>query len=248
MSTNIVLKDNTTLLEHSIGFIISPFQIAINSSVDYIKGKWNSYFFSKNIYSKYIQNKREIFKLKKETYLLKAQITNLKKKIKTFSIHSDQFRVIGRTKLISIDRNFIYNSILINSGTLENIKKNMVVVNENLELVGNIIEPITPLTAKVRLITSEIGGVGAYIEDEELEGFLEGNNNKICSFKYLIANKAVKIGSNVLTSGTGGIFPEKLLIGKVIEIKKGYLMQKISVKPFFLERPINNLFILERVK
>jgi len=248
MSTNIVLKDNTTLLEHSIGAFISPFQIAVDSSIEFVKTKWDSYFFSKSIYSEYIKTKRKIFEMKKEAYLLRMEIENLKQKIKTYTINSNKFRVIGRTKLISIDKNFKYSSILINSGSLKNIKKNMVVVNENLELVGKIVEPITPLTAKVRLITCSIGGAGAYIENEELEGFLTGNNNDICSFKYLIANKNVKIGINVITSGTGGIFPENLLIGKVVDIKRGYLMQKISVKPFFLSKPINNLFIIERSK
>jgi len=39
--------------------------------------------------------------------------------------------------------------------TLKKIKKNMLVINENFELIGNITDTITPFTAKVRLITNK---------------------------------------------------------------------------------------------
>lgn len=247
MSANIVVKDKRTLLEYSIGSIISPIQIAIFSTTDLIKSKWEKYFFSKNIYHKYKKTKQKIFELKKENYILNSKINHLTKKLKINSIKSDLFRVVTKTKVISIDKNFSLNSLIINSGANDNVKKNMVVINEEFELVGKITDSITPLTSKVRLITSKIGGVGAHILSNEMEGFLTGNNNKICLFEYLIESKPIAVGNIVLSSGTGGIFPEKIPIGKVIKIKKGYLVQKIEVSPFFLNKPFNNLIIIERL-
>jgi len=248
MSSNIVMKDKSTLLEYTIGSIISPFQIVINESADYIESKWKNYFFSKHIYKKYSENKKKIFFLKKENYLLHSKIEYLKSQLKTDKIISNQFRVVTQTKIVSINNNFLHSSIIIDAGSNSKIKKNMVVVNEDLELVGNVTEVITSLTAKVRLITSKIGGVGAYILNEEMEGFLTGNNSDMCSFKYIIESKHVKLGDVILTSGTGGIFPERIKIGKVIKIEKEYLLQKIKIAPFFLKKPINKLIVIEKIK
>jgi rod shape-determining protein MreC len=242
------MKDKSTLLEYTIGSIISPFQIIINESVNYIGEKWENYFFSKHIYKKYNENKKKIFSLKKENYLLHSKIEYLKSQLKADKIISNQFRVVTQTKIVSINNNFFHSSIIINSGSNSKIKKNMVIVNEDLELVGNVTEVITPFTAKVRLITSKTGGVGAYILNEEMEGFLTGNNSDICSFKYIIESKHVKLGDVILTSGTGGIFPERIKIGKVIKIEKEYLLQKIDIAPFFLKKPINKLIVIEKIK
>jgi rod shape-determining protein MreC len=248
MSSNIVMKDKSTFLEYTIGSIISPFQIVINKSVDYIGSKWETYFFSKHIYKKYIENKNKIFSLKKENYLLHSKVESLKSQLKTDKIISNQFRVVTQTKVVSINNNFLHSSIMIDTGSNSKIKKNMVVINEDLELVGNITDVITPLTAKVRLITSKTGGVGAYILNEEMEGFLTGNNSDVCSFKYIIESKQVNLGDIILTSGTGGIFPENIKIGKVIKSEKEYLLQTIDIAPFFLKKPINKLIVIEKIK
>lgn len=248
MSTNIVLKDNRTVLEYSIGTVISPIQIFITNSIEYIKSKWENYFFLKNIYQRYKKSNKLIFELKKENYLLNSKIKYLENQLMIDKIKNNHFKVVTQTRVISIDRNYMYNNIIINSGSLDKIKPNMVVLNRHLELVGVVTNSITPLSSTVRLITSKRGGVGAYISNEEMEGFLTGNNNKICLFKYLIESKPIKTGNTVVTSGTDGIFPENIQIGEVISIKKEYLEQEIKVKPFFLNRPINELIVIERLK
>jgi cell shape-determining protein MreC len=94
------------------------------------------------------------------------------------------------------------------------------------------------------LITSSIGGTGAYIESNMLEGLLKGRDGQDCDFQYLLANKPVLPGAIVLTSGTDLIYPNYLPIGKVITVEQDYLTQKISVRPFFVEKPLKKLVIL----
>ena len=248
LSSNIVIREKQTLLEYSIGSVVSPIQTIIANTIDFAHEKWENYFFSKNIYNKYKKLKKEIFDLKTKNYVLKSKLKSLEKYSNLVNIKSEKYRLITHANVVYLDKNFLYSSIIINSGTLKKIKKNMLVINENFELIGSVTDTITPLTAKVRLITNKNGGLGAYVSNKEMEGFLTGNNNKICSFKYLIESKPIKIGDIVTTSGTDGIFPESIPIGKVVNIKKGYLEQEVDVKPFFLNRPINNLIIIERIK
>jgi cell shape-determining protein MreC len=145
--------------------------------------------------------------------------------------------------VISVDINFPFGSIMIDQGFHAGLAEGDVVLNGDAELVGKIVKPITAFSASVRLITSSIG-TGAYLESNMLEGLLKGSDGPDCSFRYLLTNKTVLLGDNVITSGTDLIYPNYLPIGKVIKVEQDYLTQKISVRPFFIEKPLKKLVIL----
>ncbi len=74
-----------------------------------------------------------------------------------------------------------------------------------------------------------------------------GNNNKECNFKYLMANKPVFKGDKVVTSGTDQFYPPYIPIGRVVRTQKNYLTLNVKVKPFFLEKPIKQLVVLDKI-
>lgn len=240
MSFNIVLKNEKSLIENIAGAMISPFQVGFQKSIDFISYEIKHYIFLKNMYHKYHDLKQKQKQLKYENYLLRKKLKQL-----GFSsrIESEKPDFMG-AEVISVDSNFPYSSVYINKGSSQGIKKNLVLLNEDGELVGRVIDPITPFSAKVRLITSSLGGVGAYIKKNRLEGLLTGTNHKICHFKYLLENAPVSIGDDVITSGTDKLFPPYIVIGKVVGIEKEYLTQTIFVKPFFIEKSIKQLIVM----
>ncbi|MCP5046077.1 MAG: rod shape-determining protein MreC, partial [bacterium] len=137
------------------------------------------------------------------------------------------------------------SNVSIDKGSGDGIVKDMIVLNSEGELVGKTVEPISFFSAKVRLITSATGGIGAYIDQKDkLEGLLTGTDSPLCNFKYLIENKPVSEGDRVITSGTDRIFPPYLPIGKVVKVEKEYLTQTIEVEPFFIKRSIKQLIII----
>ena len=78
--------------------------------------------------------------------------------------------------VIAVDVNFPYSSLMIDRGLHAGLAENDVVLNSDAELVGKITKPLTAFSASVRLITSSIGGTGAYIENNMLEGLIKGTN------------------------------------------------------------------------
>jgi len=240
VSTNVVLKNERTLLQNILGTIVSPFQIGFQKTVDFVSNQLKRYVFLKNSFKKYRDLKQKHIQLKYENYLLKQKIIDrnfleqVKSKISNFI----------KAEVISIDKNFPLTGFLINKGSNDGIVKDMIVLNPQMELVGRIVEPISLFSSKVRLITSSIGGTGAYIHSRELEGLLTGNNTGICSFKYLIEKASVQTGETLVTSGTDKIFPPGIPIGKVVAVDKEYLTQKIDVEPFFIKSPIKRLIII----
>jgi len=242
VSNHVVLKDQRTLFQTIVGLIISPFQIGFQKTVDFISHEVKHYIFLKDSYSKYHDIKKKYTRLKYENYLLKRKLNDqdFLQKIKEKNYH------FIKADVISIDRNFPLGSLMINKGSRGGITRDMIVLNEVGELVGKIVEPVSPFSSKVRLITSSIGGVGAYIDKNRLEGFLTGNNSAVCRFKYLLENKPVFKGDLIVTSGTDEIFPPDIPIGRVESIRKDYLMQDIDVKPFFIEKSIKQLIVVKK--
>jgi rod shape-determining protein MreC len=243
VSTNVVLKNERTLFQNIVGTIISPFQIGFQKTVDFISNQLEHYVFLKNSFQKYRDLKQKYTKLKYENFLLKKKLNNqnylelIKTKCSNFI----------KAEVVSIDKNFPLNDILINKGSRDGIVRDMIVLNPQMELVGKIVEPISLFSSKVRLVTSSIGGIGAYIKSKELEGLLTGNNTTTCSFEYLIEKAPVKIGETIVTSGTDRIFPPGILIGQVVAVEKDELTQitkKIDVKPFFIKSSIKHLVII----
>jgi rod shape-determining protein MreC len=244
VSTNVVLKNERTLLQNILGTIISPFQIGFQKTVDFVSDQLKHYVFLKNSFKKYRDLKQKQTQLKYENYLLKQKIIdqNFLEQVKSKSSN------FIKAEVISIDKNFPLTSFLINKGSSDGIVKDMIVLNPKMELVGRIVEPISLFSSKVRLITSSIGGTGAYIHSREMEGLLTGNNTDICSFKYLIEKAPVQIGETLVTSGTDKIFPPGIPVGKVVAVEKEYLTQKIDVEPFFIKSPIKRLIIISNDK
>ncbi|MEN8223189.1 MAG: rod shape-determining protein MreC [Acidobacteriota bacterium] len=240
ISNSVVLKNNKSILQNTLHLIAYPFQSLFLKGSDFITSRLNSYVFLKNTYKKFITMKKKQSALIYENYLLKKELNNFNfsKKVR------EKYNQLLTADVLSIDSGFPYSGAIINKGYFSGIKKNMVVVNDKMELVGKIVEPISMFSSKVRFITNPIGGVGAYIEKNKLEGLLRGNNTNICSFNYLIENKPVEEGDIVVTSGTDEIFPPYLKIGVVIRTEKKVLIQNVVVKPYFTGKSIKKLIVI----
>ncbi|MCU0284871.1 MAG: rod shape-determining protein MreC [Acidobacteria bacterium] len=242
VSTHVVLKNQQTLFQTIIGFIASPVQVVFQKTVDFVSYEVTRYFFLKDSFNKYQEIKQKYTRLKYENYILKRKLLGIGNTDIIKELYSDFIKV----DVISIDRNFPLSSVMINKGSSDGITRNMIVLNEEAELVGRVVEPISPYSASVRLITSSLGGVGAYVEKNQLEGLLTGTNGDTCGFKYLVADQPVFVDDRVVTSGTDEIFPPYIPIGVVVEVQKDYLIQKVFVKPFFIARPIKHLLVIKK--
>ncbi len=240
ISSQIILKNRQSLLQTVVAGMITPLQLTFQKTSDFISSKLDRYFFLRSIFKKYQVLKKKHVDLRMENISLKRELRDLQ----ALAAAQKKFSNFLLVSVISIDINFPYASLTIDRGTHAGLMENNVVLNSDAELVGKIVAPLTAFSARVRLITSSIGGTGAYIESNMLEGLLKGDNRAECSFQYLLANKPVHLGDMVITSGTDLIYPNYLPIGKISEISKDYLTQKISVRPYFVDKPLKKLVVL----
>ena len=145
-----------------------------------------------------------------------------------------------------------YNTITINKGSYNGIKKDMVVINSK-GLIGKIIKTST-FTSDVRLITTSDTNnkISVHISngDYDLYGLINSYdyNDNYLEVEGISNTKDVRVGDYVYTSGLGGIFPSGILVGTVSEISTdSYDLAKIiKVKPSSDFTDINYVSILKR--
>jgi len=240
ISSQIMLKNKQSLLHTIIANMIMPLQLSFQKSSDFVSSELERYFFLRGVFNKHQALKKKHLDLKLENYFLKKQLRDLH----VVNAGMEKFAHFITATVIAVDVNFPYSSLMIDRGMQAGLVENDVVLNEDAELVGKITKPLTAFSASVRLITSSIGGTGASIENNMLEGLIKGHDGPDCSFLYLLANKTVVLGSKVITSGTDLIYPGYIAIGKVIKVEPDYLTQKIFVRPYFIEKPLKKLVVL----
>lgn len=138
-----------------------------------------------------------------------------------------------------------FNSIIIDKGTTDGVKKNMAVAT-HLGLVGRVVS-VDSRTAKILLILDQRSAVGGMTQRSRDIGVVKGSESNYCYIEYLSDDADVKIDDVVITSGLGSIFPKGIIIGKIAGIKREShdLFQKVIVKPEVDFTKLEEVFVVK---
>lgn len=221
--TAVSIKTGNSAVSNVVGTIISPFQkggaVAFNST-----GNFFGNLFSSG------KNARENEKLIEENLSLQTQIRMLEgyktenerlREMIDLNDNRTEFKSVG-ANIIARDSSEFHNIITIDKGSKDKIKKNAVVtVPEGL--VGFVYE-VGYNYSKVKTVYDSECSVSAICLRSGDMGIIEtGAQNAltgVCSMNYIDKSAKTVVGDMIETSGTGGIFPRGILIGKVTEIKE----------------------------
>jgi rod shape-determining protein MreC len=157
-----------------------------------------------------------------ENVMLREQL-NFKQANPSMELLSAQ--VIGR------DPSNLAGYLIIDRGTAEGVAVGMPVLTDR-GLVGRVTET-APHSSKVLLITDPSSAVNALIQDSRATGVVQGLVGQGLTMRYIQQTEEVKPGDLVLTSGLGGNFPTRLIIGQVTSVTKKdvELFQEATVRP-----------------
>lgn len=86
-------------------------------------------------------------------------------------------------------------------------------------LVGRV-TAVGPNVAQVLMLIDPASSVNALIQNSRVTGLVRGNIDGTLTMERIPPNEKVNPGDIVLTSGLGGNFPDKLVIGQVTEVLK----------------------------
>ncbi len=203
------IKDTTLLVEK---IIYSPVKL--------VKDKIKEHNEKQDLYNKY----KKLKKKARESDLINAERLELKKEVEDMKKVLELNNTLGESyylnaTVVNRDLGYWYNTITIDKGNHNGVKKDMaVIVSEGL--IGKVIKT-TNFNSTVKLLTSDDVNnkisVKIQINDKYVYGLLSGydKNKKIFTVEGISSNKKIPKGSLVTTTGMGDIFPSGIVIGKV---------------------------------
>ncbi len=209
-----------TFFESGIGYILTPVQEFNTSVIDWITSKFNALSNINEIESENEKLKEEVYSLQMEIDRLKlveAENKKLSEVLKIDQKYSDYPKVGAR--IIAKDTSNWYDVFLIDKGSNDGIKKNMVVIASG-GLVGKVSETGFNY-AKVVSIIDDTDSVGAKSLRTDDIGFVRGDfeNRGMCKMEYVDNDAEIMAGDEIVTSHLSDIYPPGITIGYVKDIK-----------------------------
>ncbi len=208
------------------------FQRGISNPVHWINNVWDSYLNLRGV-------KQENRALKYELARLRQEVVRYREAL----IENEQLRgllrirdkVEGRSLVASIvgmDIDPWVSTVTVDKGRADGVRRNMVVLAAE-GVAGRVIKSGLHFS-RVMLISDYNSAVGAMIQSNRTRGILKGNGKGKCTLEYVEKGLDVEVGDQVITSGTDGIFPKGLVLGRVSSVKnagESTLFQAIEVEP-----------------
>jgi rod shape-determining protein MreC len=149
-----------SLFERGIFFVFSPVQRLASGAVRAIGSAWRNYFDLRGV-------RRENERLKREAFFLRQDIRFLEDRLRLSRSEDDlralltEFRgTIVPARVIGIDSANPHQSIVIDKGSLDGVRKDMAVCDMTGALLGRTLGSVSLKEAVVQLITDKDSSVG----------------------------------------------------------------------------------------
>jgi rod shape-determining protein MreC len=121
-------------------------------------------------------------------------------------------------EVIGHDPSNLLHYLIIDRGAQDGLAVGMPVVTAR-GLVGRITE-VNPHSAQVMLLTDPASSVNALIQRSRATGVVQGQGRGGLTMHFVELGEQIEAGDIVLTSGLGGSFPKRLVIGQVAAVKQ----------------------------
>jgi rod shape-determining protein MreC len=137
--------------------------------------------------------------------------------------------VKGRT--IGFDPSNLLYYVYVDVGARDGVAENMPVLTDR-GLVGRV-TAVGPKSAQVLMLIDPASAVNAVIQNSQVTGVVRGNIDGTLTMDRIPPTETVNPGDIVLTSGLGGNFPDKLVIGQITEVtqRDQDMFQTAQIRP-----------------
>jgi len=205
--------------------ILSPFQ----RFADIIKNSFSGFI---GYFTEFNRMKEEIEDLKTRLEAAEALNQDTQKMADKIAIYEDFYEFKKEhtdikpqpAKIIARDSGNFLSVATINKGSFHEIEKDMPVIavkGVDYVIVGYVSETGIMSSKVVPLIRTG-AAIGAYIARTEEAGVVIGDfkleKKGLCKLAFLSKETDIEAGDKIYSSGNGGIYPEDLYIGEVVEV------------------------------
>jgi rod shape-determining protein MreC len=223
-------RQQTALFYKVILQITAPLQKILDSSVATVADVWDRYLWL-------VETDDQNRQLLAENRQLKADLAQLdevrlanERLRKLLDFKQDVAIPVLPAQVVGEDASSWFRTVVIDKGSHDGLREGLpVVVSEGV--VGRTLQ-VSPYQSRVLLITDASSAVAVLVQSSRSRGICRGEGEELI-LNYALRGDAVQAGDPIVTSGTGGIFPKGLPVGKVSSAYQGPygLFQTIKVAP-----------------
>jgi rod shape-determining protein MreC len=211
---------------------VSPFQELITRTIRFTKDIWQHYFDlvtvarENQILRSELNQASENSNQWHETELANARLRNLLDFQKNISEQVVAAEVIGK------DPSAWFKTVIIDKGKADGLTKGLPVVMPQ-GIAGQVIETARHYS-KVMLIIDRNSAVDALVQRTRARGIIKGESTDQCRLEYVLRKKDVRIGDIIVSSGSDGVYPKGLRIGRVSEVIEhdADIFHEVFITPF----------------
>ena len=179
-----------------------------------------------------IELENEVDQLQSQIITLQQQLSETKnlEALLGFAGSNPQLQPVAAI-VIGRDPSPFLHYLILDQGSDDGIRKGMPVVTQS-GLVGKI-DAVIAGASRVQLITDPGSIVNIKLQTQKMDAQVIGSITGEISLEMVPQDVVMQSGDMILTSGLGGSFPDDLLIGQVISIRKleNDLFQSATVQP-----------------
>ncbi len=210
----------TSLSKNIVGTVVYPFRWCVNRIGDGIEG-WSRYFQSIDALEEEnarLEAERDALLLQQEeAELLRAENERLRNYLSVKASHPTL--ILEEALVVGYSAGNYMTSFTLNRGSLHGVTVGMPVITAD-GIVGSISDVgLNWCTVLTLSDPTTAAGIGAYIPRSGEVGIVSGEyalwEEGLCRLGYLNSGADVEEGDLVLSSGTGNVYPEGLVIGRV---------------------------------
>ncbi|MEQ8225643.1 MAG: rod shape-determining protein MreC [Candidatus Eremiobacterota bacterium] len=202
-------------VENIVSYITLPLQKMINTVGNKISVILSMFKKNKDLVEENNNLKNQVLLLQREKETLKGYIEENKRLRELLDFKNSLPLETLAAQVISREPNSWFQSITIDKGDRDGIKKDMIVIDNN-GLIGRVMV-VSHQSSKVMLLLDNESAVPAIIRETRNSGIIYGSGQK-CEMKYIIPDKSIKTGYTVETSGLGKIYPKGITIGYITNL------------------------------
>ncbi|MEJ2698409.1 MAG: rod shape-determining protein MreC [Desulfuromonadales bacterium] len=229
-SANLRHREKTTVLEKGVLLITAPLQRGVDRAWDLFSGWWNDYLWL-------VDTKQENLRLRAENRQLRAELDGVEE-IRLANERLQRLLDFRQgidlpalpAQVIGEDASSWFRSVVIDKGTSDGVREGMPVVAAE-GAVGRVIKTAAS-SSRVLLVTDASSAVASLVQRNRTRGVCRGQGDTL-SLEFASRRSDIDVGDRIITSGTGGVFPKGLFLGKVSQVSKdGFgLFQNVVVTP-----------------
>ncbi len=235
-------------VDRTVVTVTAPLQGLITWFADGARNVWYGYFWFVGLRESNDRLLRENEELRGDL-ALSTELANENDRLRRMlDFKKDTLGELVAANVIGSDAASWAKSIRINRGSVHGIERNMAVVTPG-GVVGRVVE-VSPWYSDVQNILDGRSAVPVRVQRTRAQGMLEGLSKGLCQLTYVSRAADVQPGDVVITSGLGGIFPQGLVVGTVVNVEKKEfgVLQDVRVAPAVdFQRLPEEVFVVTKV-